>query len=594
MPERRAGRRDALLAGASRLVAASGLLLLVGALPWIASRDPALTVLRARYADREATPEALASVRAELGLDAGPLALLGQWVGGVVRGDLGTSWISGRPVGPGLVQNLSVSLTLVGFSLVVALLVAAVVVGLALRNGLRGRPSFGSGAGSVLLTALPEFVLATVLLLVGAVWLGWFPPFGWDGPAHAVLPALAMGLPAGGLLGRLTATGVTAVFAEPWVPTWRSAGFGDREIAVAVLRRALPPVLPQLGLVVVGITGGAVAVEEVFAVPGIGRALLGAAAAQDLPALQAGLLLLVVVAALAGGLASLLARLMLGRAVRLPGLALPDPVVVPRRRDLLVPAGAALVLLLVVVAGLLRDPATSRHPRLAPPSAELWLGADASGRDLLARVGQGAVTTVGTAVVVLALCLVVGLVVGCLGAAGTGPVEIANAAPPILAGLVVAAVAGPSQAGAALAVTAVAWAPLAAHTSALLREARSQPHVAVLPVLGVGPSRRLVRHLLPAVVPAVTRHAALRLPGVVLALASLGFLGLGARPPRPEWGLVLAEGSAYVERAPWTVLAPAGALVLVSVLSVGATALLAGRSARAGLRTPVPVEVGPR
>jgi peptide/nickel transport system permease protein len=57
---------------------------------------------------------------------------------------------------------------------------------------------------------------------------------------------------------------------------------------------------------------------------------------------------------------------------------------------------------------------------------------------------------------------------------------------------------------------------------------------------------------------------------------------------------VLAEGSAYVERAPWTVLAPAGALVLVSVLSVGATALLAGRSARAGLRTPAPVEVGPR
>lgn len=574
----------------SRLLAASGLLVLIGALPWIASRDPALTVLRARYADREATPEALAAVRGELGLDAGPVTLFGRWAGGVLRGDLGTSWVSGRPVGPGLLQNLSVSLTLVGFALVVALTVVAVVVGLALRNGLRGRPSFGSGAGSVFLTALPEFVLATVLLLLGAVWLRWFPPSGWDGPAQAVLPALAMGLPAGGLLGRLTATGVTGVFAEPWVPTWRGSGFTDREIAFAVLRRTLPPVLPQVGLVVVGVTGGAVAVEEVFAIPGIGRALLGAAAAQDLPTLQAGLLLLVVIAVTAGGLASLLGRLMMGRAARLPGLALPEPVVVRRRRDLIVPGGAAAVLLVVVLVGMTGDPSTSSHSRLAPPSAGLWFGADASGRDLLARVAHGAVTTVGTALVVLALCLVVGVVVGCLGAASTGPVEIANAAPPVLAGLVVAAVAGPSQVGAAVAVTVVSWAPLAAHTSALLREARSQPHVAVLPVLGVGPGRRLVRHLLPAVLPAVARHAALRLPGIVLALASLGFLGLGARPPRPEWGLVLAEGAAYVERAPWTVLAPAGALVLVSVLSVGAVAALSARPAR-GHDVPAPEPV---
>ncbi|WP_370200341.1 ABC transporter permease subunit [Aeromicrobium sp.] len=583
MPEARP-RRDAVVTAASRLLAASGLLALVGALPWLASRDPALTVLRARYADREATPEALAAVRAELGLDAGPFALLGKWVSGLLRGDLGTSWISGRPVGRGLLDNLSVSLTLVGFSLVVAFVVAAASVAVAMRAGLRGRPSFGSGSGSVLLTALPEFLLATVLLLVGAVWLGWFPPFGWDGPGQAVLPALALGLPAGGLLGRLTATAVTAVFTEPWVTTWRGAGFTRREVALAVLRRAVPSVLPQLGLVVVGLTGGAVAVEEIFAIPGIGRALLGAAAAQDLPALQAGLLLLVVVAAVAGGLASLVGRLMLGRAVRLSALSLPEPVVVLRRRDLLVPGAAGALLIVVVVAGLLGDPSTSARPRLAPPSPGLWLGADASGRDLLARVGHGALTTVGTGIVVLVLCLLIGLAVGCLSHAATGPIEIANAAPPVLAGLVVAAVAGPSQLGAAVAVTAVSWAPLAAHTSALLREARSQPHVAVLPVLGVGPVRRLVRHTLPAVVPAVTRHAALRLPGIVLALASLGFLGLGARPPRPEWGLVLAEGSAYVERAPWTALGPAGALVLVSVLSVGATAVLTTR--RSGRATP--------
>ncbi len=555
--------------GLSRVTAVAGLVALVGLLPWLAARDPAYTVLRARYADREATPEALASVRAELGLDAGPLGLLGDWLGGLVRGDLGTSWVSGTPVGPGMLEALGVSLLLTGAALVVATLVAAAQVRSAVRAGLRGRPAYGSGAVGATLTALPEFVL----LLVGAVWLGWLPPYGWAGPANLVLPALALGLPAGGLLGRLIATAVTAAFSERWVATWRLSGWTDRELALALLRRAVPSTTGQIALVVVGLTGGAVAVEEVFAVPGIGRATLGAASAQDLPALQAGLLLLLLLALAAGAVAALARRLLLGRALALGSLPLPTPTVVVRRRDRLVPAVCLGLLVLLVGAGLPRDPLASAHPRLAPPSLALPLGADASGRDLLARVGHGALATVGTGLGVLAVCLLLGLLLGCLPRASVGPVEVANATPPVLAGLVVAGVAGPSLLGAAVAVALVSWAPLTAHTAALVTEARAQPHVQILPVLGIGPAAALVRHVLPAVVPVVVRHAALRLPGVVLALASLGFLGLGPNPPSPEWGLLLAEGAPYLERAPWAVLAPTAALVLVAVLAVSASAL---------------------
>ena len=78
----------------------------------------------------------------------------------------------------------------------------------------------------------------------------------------------------------------------------------------------------------------------------------------------------------------------------------------------------------------------------------------------------------------------------------------------------------------------------------------------------------LRRELLPAVLPPVARHALLRLPGIALALASLGFLGLGAQPPSPEWGLLLAENQPYAERAPWAVLAPAAALALLGALAV--------------------------
>lgn len=559
--------------GLSRLVAGAAFVALVGALPWLSGRSAAYTVLRARYAELDATPANLALVEAELGLDRGPLGVLADWLAGLPRGDLGSSWITGRPVLPGLLEALAASTVLMSASLVVALVVALLVLLPRLVAGLRGGAR-RTPVVAVALTALPEFVLAAVLLLVGAVWLGWFAPYGWQRPSDLVLPALALGLPAGGLLGRLAADAVDQASAEAWVSTWRLAGLHPARVAVAVVRRALAPVLGQVGLVVVGLLGGAVAVEEVFAVPGLGRALLGAAGAQDVPTLRAGVLVLVAVAVLVGGVVSLGRRLLLGSALRTSSLP-PAPPVRPRpgRLARLLPPVAAAVLAVAVAVGLLGDPRTSAHDRLEAPRPGLWLGADASGRDLLARLAHGALVTVGTAGLVVLVCLGLGLLLGTLPRLVAGPAEITNAAPPVVAGLVVAAVWGPSVAGAALAVAAVSWAPLATHTAALVVEARAQPHVVVLEVLGVGRVRRLWCHLLPAVVGPVARHAAVRLPGTALALAALGFLGLGPGRPTPEWGLVLAEGVGYAERAPWLVAGPTLALVAVSLF---ATALAAG------------------
>ncbi|WP_454294440.1 ABC transporter permease subunit [Salana multivorans] len=574
-----------LIVGLSRFLAIAAVVLLLGMLPWLTGNSAEYTVLRARYADLEATPEALAMVRAELGLDRGPFGVFGDWFSGLLRGDAGSSWISNRPVLPGMVEALGVSTTLMAFALGVALVVASLIAAPALRAGLKGRATRGSGVAAVALTALPEFLLASVLLIVGAVWLGWFHPYGWNGPEYAVLPALALGLPAGGLVGRLVGDAVTAVFAEEWITTWRLAGFGNRRITGAVLRRALPSVLSQIGLVMIGLTGGAVAVEQVFAIPGLGRATLGAAASQDIPALQIGILLLLGLAVAAGVVVAALRWVLLGPAPRLGSLPMPEPRLRFRRRQLLVPAISAVLLLAIIVAGLTRDPYASAFGRLETPRlGALPFGADASGRDLLARVGHGAVTTLGVAFCVVLLCLVIGLVLGCFPRAVTGPLEVTNAAPPIIAGLIVAAISGPSTWGAAIAVGLVSWAPLAAHTAALVTEARAQPHIALLPVLGVGKARVMLRHVLPAVIGPVTRHAMLRLPGIALALAALGFLGLGPHPPTPEWGLVLAEGIGYVERAPWTVLAPASALILASVLATSLASLPAGRLRRPGAR----------
>ncbi|MDQ0921710.1 peptide/nickel transport system permease protein [Pseudarthrobacter sp. W1I19] len=570
------GASDSLKTTASRTAALLGLVALIGMLPWLSGRGAEYTILRARYADREPTPEALAAIRNELGLDQGPIVMLLSWVQGVMTGDLGTSWISNRPVGPGVAAALGVSVTLMGFAVAAAMLIALLMCIPAVVDGVRRRRRLASGTLSAALTSLPEFLLAAMLLVVGAVWLRWFPPYGWKGPAYAVLPALSLGIPAGGLIGLLLADALRIGFAEKWVATWRLAGAGPAQLTLAVLRRALPAVLPQIGLVLIGLTGGAVAVEKVYAIPGIGRTLLGAATAQDIPTLQAGMLVLMGLALLVGTLTTAARYLLIGPAVRLGTLPLPALTRATNRRQLAVPIVAAAALLLMVGAGLLRDPYTSSHPRLAGPTWVLPFGADASGRDLLARVGHGALGTLGTALAVVLVCLALGIAVGLFPRAAAGPLEVTNAAPPILAGLVAAAITGPSAQGAALAVAAVSWAPLAAHTAALAQEARAQPYVQILPVLGVGPARVMLRYILPAVARPLIRHAMLRLPGIALALAALGFLGLGPQQPSPEWGLILAEGIGYVERAPWAVLAPAFALVLASVLAVGLAGIGSG------------------
>lgn len=557
--------RRALLPQLSRLASLLAMGLFVGLMPWLSGRDPALSLLRARSGDQEATQEALAAIRQRYDLDDGPWALFGRWVYHLLHGDAGNSWISGQPVLPGMIQAAGVSLALMGYALALALVVALLLALPALWRGLHGNNRRATGTLAVTLTALPEFLLASLLLIVGAVWLRWFPPYGWQSLNNVVLPALALGLPAGGLLGLLFSDGLSATFNERWLQTWHLAGIPWYRSLQAVLQRTLPALLPQIGLVIIGLTGGAVAAEKVFAIPGLGRATLGAAIAQDLPALQCGLLLLLAIAFCAGLAGQALHYLLLARITtvlpntpppRQDGKALPIAII------------AALLLCLMVATGLLRDPFSSLHLRLQPPSLALPFGADATGRDILARVAHGARNTCLLALAVSFAALLLGLVFGMLPRLACGLIELANATPPIIAGLLVIAITGPSAYGAAVAALLVSWAPLAAHCASLLEETRRQAYIRMLPVLGIGPLRTHTHYLLPAIMPALLRHAMLRLPGIALALAALGFLGLGPQPPSADWGLLLAEGMPYIERAPWVVLPPIAALILLSILAI--------------------------
>ncbi|MFF7312665.1 ABC transporter permease subunit [Streptomyces sp. NPDC008137] len=543
----------------------------IGLLPWLSRTDPALTVLKARSADRDPTPETLRAIREQLGLDDGPLVLLGRWLGGLLHGDAGTSWVSGGQVLPGVLQSLGASLLLVSGALVVAAGTVAAVCARTLRLGSRGRlAAHGTGGtASAVPAALPEFLVASVLASVIGVQLGWLPALGWYGPRWMVLPSLALGLPAGAILGRMLDDLLPGAFAEPWALAAAARGVPPKSVALQAVRRCVPGLLPNLSLFVVGLTGGSVAVEQIFDIPGLGRLTLHAALAQDLPVLQTGTLALVLVAAVAGALARVAARLLIGPALRDGALHSLHATGPSGRRAL--PLLYAALLAGVIGFGLPRDAlALDTLARLRPPSPAHPFGTDALGRDVLARVSHGALTTLGIALAVSAAALLVGLLLGLLPRLSGPLVDTVSAVPPVLAGLLVAGVAGSGPWTPAFAVGVVAWSPLAAHTSALLRQERATTHLAATRALGAGRWYLLWHELLPAVLSPVTRHALLRLPGIALSLAALGFLGLGAQPPSPEWGLLLAENQPYAERAPWAVLFPAAVLALLGALAVTA------------------------
>lgn len=562
----------------SRIVTLCGVVLLVALLPWLSGQDPALALLRARSAEQNPSQEALQAIRESLGLDQGPMTLMWHWLQSLLQGNPGVSWVSGRPILDGMLSAASVSLTLMGLALVGAFAIALCLTIPTIHQGLRGKAYRSSGTLAVAMTALPEFLLASILLLVGAVWLRWLPPFGWQGFSYAILPALSLAIPAGGYLGRLLSDAITQVFTEPWVSTWSVAGISRSNITLAVIKRALTTVLPMIGLVMVSLTGGAIAVEKVFAIPGLGRATLGAAIAKDVPTLQFGILLILLFAFVVGISVNLLKALLLGRALNQGAMPMPkesDVTISQSTRWL--PLLCLAFLAAVMLFGLGRDPYNIAFMRLESPSLALPFGADAMGRDLLARVAHGSLYTCLLAVTVSLLCLVIGFIIGQWPRLMCGPIEVANALPPVISGLLIAAVYGPGLFGATLAVVLVSWAPLAAHAAALTTEVKARPYIQMLPLIGVGVIRRNLCYVLPAVVKPLLRHAMLRVPGLALALASLGFLGLGAMPPSPEWGRILAEGMPYIERSYWVVLAPSLALVVLSVFAVSATNVFSHR-----------------
>jgi ABC-type dipeptide/oligopeptide/nickel transport system permease component len=283
---------------------------LVFLLPRLAGIDTARSVLRSRVAEAEPDPEVAARITRELGLDRSWAEQFLRWLGRALTGDLGLSFATRSPIAPQLGAALGVSALLALLALLLAGLVGIPAgVGAARRPG--GALDRVVTGVSVLGVAVPEFILAPLLVLVLAIAVPLLPATGWGGPLQAVLPVLTLAAFPTALAAQLTRAETLDALGRPHIPVARAKGLTERRVLWKhAARLALTGVTALSGLFFAGLIGGAVVVEVVFGIPGVGRLLYDAVLAQDLPMVQAGLLAIVVIAVLASVATELVALAM--------------------------------------------------------------------------------------------------------------------------------------------------------------------------------------------------------------------------------------------------------------------------------------------
>jgi peptide/nickel transport system permease protein len=214
-----------------------------------------------------------------------------------------------------------------------------------------------------------------------------------------------------------------------------------------------------------------------------------------------------------------------------------------------------------------------RTTRLLPPSAAHWFGTDDQGRDILSRLLHGSRITLYVVVLTAILAAPIGLLVGTVAGYAGGWLDavlmritdIFLAFPRLILALAFVAALGPGIENAVLAIAITSWPPYARIARAETLTVRQADFISAVRLSGASPARIVFKHIMPLCVSSVIVRVTLDMAGIILTAAGLGFLGLGAQPPMPEWGAMIANGRQYVLDQWWVAAAPGAAIFIVSL-----------------------------
>ncbi|SEL93626.1 peptide/nickel transport system permease protein [Paenibacillus sp. cl141a] len=233
-----------------------------------------------------ATPEVIANLRHELGVDQPFHIQFLRYFGSILQGDFGTSLINSDPVLPKIVESFPATLALTAASSLVSIIVGIL---LGVLSAIHRNKAIDIIARIVGLfgISMPTFWSGILLILIFSITLGWFPAMGSDGWKTLVLPALALGTVGAGFIVRMVRNSMLDVISEQFIVTLRSKGLAERAVMYRhALRNALIPAVTMIGMLVGEMLAGTVVIETVFSRQGIGRIIADAIMAKDLPVVQ--------------------------------------------------------------------------------------------------------------------------------------------------------------------------------------------------------------------------------------------------------------------------------------------------------------------
>jgi peptide/nickel transport system permease protein len=255
----------------------------------LAPGDPASVI-----AGPDASAEDVATIARQLGLDQPVPVQLARWYGRLLQGDLGRSIFLRKPVTEAILDRVEPTLLLTLFAVLIA-------VALGLPAGVLSARYHNSATDQAFMMlalagiSIPNFLLGLLFVLVFGVWLGWFPvagysplEYGWPATLRSlVLPAFALGLVQSALIARIARSSMLDVLREQFVVTGRAKGLGERAVVYKhALRNALVPTVTVIGISFAVLISGAVVVETVFNIPGLGRLIISAVLRRDYPVVQ--------------------------------------------------------------------------------------------------------------------------------------------------------------------------------------------------------------------------------------------------------------------------------------------------------------------
>lgn len=559
-------------------------------------------------------------MRQELGLNLPlPLQYL-RWLFNLLHGDMGVSYISGRPVFSAFMEKLPATIYLTITSIVLTIVIS---IPLGIISAVRQNKvtdyiiRFLSFIGN----SLPNFFVALLLIYIFALKLGLLPVMGnAAGFKSVILPTLTLAIAMAAKYTRQVRATVLEELNQDYVTGARARGISERRILYFnVLKSSMLTIVTLLALSIGSLLGGTAIVESIFLWDGVGKLAVDAIMTRDYPIIQAYVIWMAIIYVAVNLVTDIVYHFLD------PRIRLQDSHARKRKKSLIrsVPVRFSetgskkrhafsfdqtipdsdqvtlrpqkirkdytkvrLIVFLVLVAILLLIAAFASHitpydpyaqdlsQALLAPGDGHFLGTDRYGRDMLSRVIMGSQTTIFASLLLVLIIVVTGMIVGIIcgwkgGKLDTVLMRISDvflAFPGMVFAIAVAGVLAGGLMNAVVALAAISWPKFARLARSQVLAIRGLPYIQAAKLAGSGTGKIIWKHILPNITGPIIVTAVLEIGTMIMELAGLSFLGLGATPPLAEWGSMMSNGRSMLQTCPWVVLAPGVAIFITVVL----------------------------